>query len=193
MQNLPFAKLEWFLKWCSLWEVWTVSCHLLGEVTGQEELSAVHTRFKNKHTVLTPENKVIFCLSVWVVSLNFDYIQKHFTYKPMTQILSWVVANNFWASCEYATSNTTWYFDCKTHKKLSLKNQYIGFVNVFSNIKGFPCGSAGQETACNGGDLGSVSGLGGSHFPILGLGKATHYSILARRIPWTEEPWGHKS
>ena len=23
-------------------------------------------------------------------------------------------------------------------------------------------------------------------------GKATHSSILAWRIPWTEEPWGHK-
>ena len=23
-------------------------------------------------------------------------------------------------------------------------------------------------------------------------GLATHSSILARRIPWTEEPWGHK-
>ena len=23
-------------------------------------------------------------------------------------------------------------------------------------------------------------------------GMATHYSILAWRIPWTEEPWGHK-
>ena len=100
----------------------------------------------------------------------------------MTQILSWVVANNFWASCEYATIPRD--ILIARHKKLSLKNQYIGFVNVFSNIKGFPCGSAGQETACNGSDLGSVSGLGGSHFPIPGLGKATHYSILARRIPW---------
>ena len=63
----------------------------------------------------------------------------------------------------------------------------IGPINrpqLNNDIKGFPCGSAGQETACNGSDLGSVSGLGGSHFPIPGLGKATHYSILARRIPW---------
>ena len=26
-----------------------------------------------------------------------------------------------------------------------------------------PCGSAGKETACNAGDLGSISGLGRSH------------------------------
>ena len=162
MQNLPFAKLEWFLKWCSFWKVWTI-CQLppFGEVTGEEELSTLHTHFKNNHPVLTPENKVIFCLNVRVVSSNFDIwflcIQKHFEYKPMTQILSWVVANNFWAS------NTMWYFDCKAHIKLSLKNQYVGFVNAFSNTKGFPCGSAGQESAGNGGDLGSVPGLGRSY------------------------------
>ena len=169
MQNLPFAKLEWFLKWCSFWEVWTI-CQLppFGEVTGEEELSTLHTHFKNNHPVLTPENKVIFCLNVRVVSSNFDYTQKHFEYKPMTQILSWVVANNFWAS------NTTWYFDCKTHIKLSLKNQHVGFVNAFSNTKGFPCGSAGQESACNGGDLGSIPGLGRS--PGEGKGYPLQYS-----------------
>ena len=38
-------------------------------------------------------------------------------------------------------------------------------------IKGFPGGSAGQESACNVGDLGSME-----------KGKATHSSILAWRI-----------
>ena len=28
---------------------------------------------------------------------------------------------------------------------------------------GFPCGSAGKESTCNAGDLGSVPGLGRSH------------------------------
>ena len=41
--------------------------------------------------------------------------------------------------------------------------------------KGVPCGSAGKESACNAGDLGSILGLG--RFP--GEGKATHSSILA--------------
>ena len=44
---------------------------------------------------------------------------------------------------------------------------------------GFPCGSAGKESARNARDLGSVSGLG--RFP--GEGKATHSSVLAWRIP----------
>ena len=46
---------------------------------------------------------------------------------------------------------------------------------------GLPCGSAGKESACNAGDLGSIPGLGTS----LGEGKGYHSSILAWRIPWT--------
>ena len=45
----------------------------------------------------------------------------------------------------------------------------------------FPCGSAGRESSCNAGDLGSIPGLGRSP----GEGKATHSSILAWRIPRT--------
>ena len=51
-------------------------------------------------------------------------------------------------------------------------------------MEGFPCGSAGKESACNAGDLGLIPGLGFS----LEKGMATHSSILAWRIPWTEEP-----
>ena len=46
---------------------------------------------------------------------------------------------------------------------------------------GFPGGSAGKESACNAGDLGSIPGLGRSP----GEEKATHSCILAWRIPWT--------
>ena len=59
---------------------------------------------------------------------------------------------------------------------------------------GFPGGSAGKESACNAGDLGWIPGLGRSP----GEGTATHSSILAWRIPWTEQhgelynPWGPK-
>ena len=49
------------------------------------------------------------------------------------------------------------------------------------------------ESACNAGDLGSTLGWEDP----LEEGMATHSSILAWRIPWTEEPsgyspWGHK-
>ena len=46
---------------------------------------------------------------------------------------------------------------------------------------GFPCGSAGKESAHNAGDLGSIPGLG--RYP--GEGKATHSTVLDWRIPCT--------
>ena len=50
---------------------------------------------------------------------------------------------------------------------------------------GFPCGLNSKESACNTGDLGSIPGSGRSPEKEM----ATHSSILAWRIPWTEEPW----
>ena len=46
-----------------------------------------------------------------------------------------------------------------------------------------------KESACNVGDLGSTPGSGRS----LEKGMATHSSILAWRIPWTEELGGLQS
>ena len=51
---------------------------------------------------------------------------------------------------------------------------------------GFPSGSAGKESACNAGDLGSIPGLGRP----LEKEMTTHSSILAWKILWTEEPGG---
>ena len=48
---------------------------------------------------------------------------------------------------------------------------------------GFPGASDSKESACNAGDPGSILGLGRP----LEKGMATHSSILAWRIPWTEE------
>ena len=44
----------------------------------------------------------------------------------------------------------------------------------------FPGGSDSKESASNRGDLGLIPGSGRS--------PGTHSSILAWRIPWTEEP-----
>ena len=49
---------------------------------------------------------------------------------------------------------------------------------------GFPHGSDGKESASNARDPGSIPG---SEDP-LEKGMATNSSILAWRIPWTEEP-----
>ena len=48
---------------------------------------------------------------------------------------------------------------------------------------GFPCGSAGKESACNAGDLGWIPG---SEDP-LEKEMAIHASILDWKIPWKEE------
>ena len=61
-------------------------------------------------------------------------------------------------------------------------------VCVDNLYSGFPSGSDDKESICNAGDLGS----GGKIFPAredpLEEGMVTHSSILAWRIPWTEEP-----
>ena len=54
---------------------------------------------------------------------------------------------------------------------------------------GFPGGSDCKESACNAGEPGSFPGPGRP----LEKGMATHSSILAWRIPWTEEPGGLQS
>ena len=54
---------------------------------------------------------------------------------------------------------------------------------------GFPGGSDGKESAHDVGDLGSIPGFERSP----GEGMASHSSILAWRIPWTEELGGLQS
>ena len=49
---------------------------------------------------------------------------------------------------------------------------------------GFRCSSVGKESACNAGDPGLISGLEDPREKEM----ATRFSILAWRIPWTEEP-----
>ena len=58
---------------------------------------------------------------------------------------------------------------------------------------GFPGGSVAKNLPANAGDTGSTPGLGRSP----GEGNGNHSSILAWKIPWTEEPgrysqWDHK-
>ena len=60
-------------------------------------------------------------------------------------------------------------------------------------FEGFPCGSAGKESACNAGDLVSVSGLGRS--PGEGKGYPLQYSWaslvaqLVKNPPAMQETW----
>ena len=54
---------------------------------------------------------------------------------------------------------------------------------------GFPCGSDSKKSTFSAGDLGSILGSGRP----LEKGMATHSSIPAWRIPWTEESGGLQS
>ena len=53
-------------------------------------------------------------------------------------------------------------------------------------VVGFPHSSVGKESACSVGDLGLIPGLEDP----LEKEMAIHSSILACKIPWTEEPCG---
>ena len=58
--------------------------------------------------------------------------------------------------------------------------------------RGFPCGSAGKESACNAGDLGSIPGLGRSPgerkgYPLQysGLENSMDYTVHGVAKSWT--------
>ena len=53
---------------------------------------------------------------------------------------------------------------------------------LYSTIWGFPCGSAGKESACDVGDLGSIPGLGRS--PGEGNGNVLQYSGLENSMDY---------
>ena len=54
-------------------------------------------------------------------------------------------------------------------------------------MSGFPRQLSGKEPACNAGDMGNSGSIPGWEDP-LEKKMTTHSSILAREIPWTEEP-----
>ena len=59
------------------------------------------------------------------------------------------------------------------------------FLPLFSMYMGFPCGSAGEESTCNAGDLGSIPGLGRSLGE--GNGNPLQYSCLGN--PMNRGAW----
>ena len=64
----------------------------------------------------------------------------------------------------------------------SISCETLGKVASLSLVLGFPGDSAGKESACNAGDLGSIPRFGKN---LLETGPATHSSILAWRILWS--------
>ena len=65
---------------------------------------------------------------------------------------------------------------------------------MFTIYPGLPGGSVVKKLPANAGDAGDVGSTPGSgRFPGSSLEMATHSSILAWEIPWTEEPGGLQS
>ena len=71
--------------------------------------------------------------------------------------------------------------ECSVNETMS---PFIQRAFVMTYCVGFPRSSVGKEFACNAGDPGSTPGLEDP----LEKEMATHSSIPAWRIPWTEEP-----
>ena len=70
-------------------------------------------------------------------------------------------------------------YSCRTLRFSPIFCYYESFKINFS-IVGFPCSSAGEESACKEGDLCSIPDWEDP----LEKGKATHSSTLAWKIPW---------
>ena len=102
------------------------------------------------------------------------------------QALLWVQTSSTIPS---PTAGSLYFFLLKKPSlRINEKVVYQGLGELRHIIKqlcksvGFTCGSAGKESTCNVGDLGSISGLGSSSGE--GKGHPLH-SILTWRIPWT--------
>ena len=66
---------------------------------------------------------------------------------------------------------------------ISIWGGVIPFLLDYNCFTGFPCGSAGKESACNAGDLGLIPGLG--RFPGEGKGYPLQYSGLENSMDCT--------
>ena len=72
---------------------------------------------------------------------------------------------------------------------IALVSVVVLHLFVYLQIAGFPGGSVVKNPPDDAGDSDSTPGLG----RVPGEGNATHSSILAWEIPWTEEPGGLQS
>ena len=74
------------------------------------------------------------------------------------------------------TPDCSWVSLWSTNNEFSPQPWKIWKAMSLVHTEEFPCGSAGKESACNAGDLGSIPGLG--RFPGEGKGYPLQYSGL---------------
>ena len=122
------------------------------------------------HRVMIAQNAELRVLESFRASESIRYCEIHSTYVSVTLIFS-----SFPHLC----------------MKVPIQSPCLGprLKGTLWLRAGFPGGSDGKESACSAGDLDSIPGLGRS----LEKGMPTHFSILAWRIPRTEEPCGLQS
>ena len=97
--------------------------------------------------------------------------------------------NCSWITLEPANVRVHHYCHLPLPKEFGVNLNKIYNTYVFIYIYGFPSSSADKDSTCNAGDPGSVPGWGRSS----GVVNVTHSSVLAWRIPWTEDPGGLQS
>ena len=101
----------------------------------------------------------------------------HFSLSFSSLLLSFSISKHFL---------TTWFPIHELPAKISLLFDSFNFSIRYTSLLGFHYSSISKESACSAGDPGSNPGSGRSP----GGGMATHSSILAWSISWTEEPGG---
>ena len=69
---------------------------------------------------------------------------------------------------------------------MDISSNKQAFIISWSKFGSFPYDSSGKEPACNAGDPPKIQSLGWKDTSEVEM--ATHSSILAWEIPWTEEP-----
>ena len=81
---------------------------------------------------------------------------------------SYIITTHPQSNCGFITVIISWLFREAVPQNGNVCTPWV--------MKGFPCGSAGKESVCNVGDLGSIPGLGRS--PGEGKGYSLQYSGL---------------
>ena len=100
---------------------------------------------------------------------------------PSTELSRAVMWSDFFKVIKYCSEH----LGKRGRRVHDFPNSFI--QNIFAPrivCKGLHCDSDAKESACNVGDPGWIPGSGRSP----GEGNGNHSSILAWRIPWTEDP-----
>ena len=112
--------------------------------------------------IITLQYCVGFCHTSKWISHRYTYVLSLLNLLPISHPI------NTPLGCHQAPDLGSLHHRAKSHQ--------LPILQMVMYMLGFPCGSAGKESACNAGDLGSIPGLGRS--PGEGKGYPLQYSGL---------------